>query len=144
MATALGSLCGGVLSELCRQAGLSGAAAYRPVVLAYAAMGILLAALFGRLSAAVEIPAKSDAATTRFGLHRSQRVVWKLSGLFALDAFAGGFVIQSFLAYWFHVRYGVGPELLMRSSATVAPAASPPSTAADTATLPAPTHPAIG
>ncbi len=36
----------------------------------------------------------------------------KLSALFALDAFGGGFVIQSFAAYWFYLRYGVKPETL--------------------------------
>ena len=39
--------------------------------------------------------------TTRLGLHRSQRIVARLSALFALDAFGGGFVIQSFIAFWF-------------------------------------------
>jgi MFS family permease len=38
--------------------------------------------------------------------------VAKLSALFALDAFGGGFVIQSFAAYWFYLRYGVKPEAL--------------------------------
>jgi len=39
-------------------------------------------------------------------------VVLKLSALFALDAFAGGFVLQSFVAYWFHVRFGADPATL--------------------------------
>jgi MFS family permease len=47
-----------------------------------------------------------------FGLHKSRRVVVKLSGLFALDAFAGGFVLQSFAAYWFYLRFGVNPATL--------------------------------
>jgi MFS family permease len=29
-----------------------------------------------------------------------------------MDAFAGGFVLQSIVAYWFHVRFGVQPALL--------------------------------
>lgn len=32
--------------------------------------------------------------------------------LFALDSFGGGLVVQSLVAYWFHVRYGVAPETL--------------------------------
>jgi len=36
----------------------------------------------------------------------------KLSGLFALDAFAGGFILQSMMAYWFHLKFGVAPETL--------------------------------
>ncbi|HIJ82511.1 MAG TPA: MFS transporter, partial [Desulfuromonadales bacterium] len=37
---------------------------------------------------------------------------FKLSALFALDAFAGGFVIQSMVAYWFHVKFGIEAGLL--------------------------------
>jgi MFS family permease len=36
----------------------------------------------------------------------------KLSALFALDSFGGGFVVQSFAAYWFYLRFGVNPETL--------------------------------
>src|SRR5207244_6064885 len=49
---------------------------------------------------------------SRLGLHQSHRIVLKLSSLFALDAFAGGFVIQSILAYWFHVRFGADEAIL--------------------------------
>jgi MFS family permease len=107
VATALGALGGGLISQFGLQAGLSAAMAYRPVVLAYAAMGLVLAGLFTALSPAVETSVPSAMEISRWGLHRSQRVVWKLSSLFALDAFAGGLVIQSFLAYWFHIRFGV-------------------------------------
>ena len=41
------------------------------------------------------------------GLDKSRTVVLRLSSLFALDAFGGGFVVQSFAAYWFHLRFGV-------------------------------------
>ena len=36
----------------------------------------------------------------------------KLSALFALDAFGGGFVVQAFAAYWFHLRFGVDAAAL--------------------------------
>jgi MFS family permease len=39
-------------------------------------------------------------------------VVLKLSSLFAMDAFAGGLLVQSFMAYWFHVRFGVDSGIL--------------------------------
>ena len=38
--------------------------------------------------------------------------MFKLSSLFALDAFAGGFVVQSMIAWWLHVRYGVDVGIL--------------------------------
>jgi predicted MFS family arabinose efflux permease len=46
------------------------------------------------------------------GLNRSRGVVLKLSALFSLDAFAGGFVIQSIAAYWFHLRFASTPATL--------------------------------
>jgi len=39
-------------------------------------------------------------------------VVFRLSALFAMDAFAGGLIVQSMVAYWFHVRYGVEPGVI--------------------------------
>jgi hypothetical protein len=39
-------------------------------------------------------------------LHESRSVVLRLSTLFALDAFAGGFIVQSILAYWFYLKFG--------------------------------------
>ena len=36
----------------------------------------------------------------------------RLAGLFALDSFGGGFVVQSFAAYWFYLRFGVDPKTL--------------------------------
>jgi MFS family permease len=39
-------------------------------------------------------------------------VVLRLSALFSLDAFGGGFVIQSIVAYWFHQKFGVAPGAL--------------------------------
>ena len=41
------------------------------------------------------------------GLHKSRNVVVKLSALFSLDAFAGGLIVQSMIAYWFHIKFGV-------------------------------------
>ena len=80
----------------------------------YAGIGAVLGLLFTRLSPAVEAPPRTAATTvsSRFGLHRSRRTVFKLSGLFALDAFGGGFVIQGLLVYWFHLRFAVEPAAL--------------------------------
>ena len=54
-------------------------------------------------------PAGSRRIRRRLGLGRSQGIVCALSALFALDAFAGGFVPQSLMAFWFHLRFGVEP-----------------------------------
>jgi MFS family permease len=80
----------------------------------YAAGGFLLSLLFLWLTPAVEIQPelKVDTAQRLFGLHKSRNVVLKLSALFALDAFAGGLIVQSMIAYWFHVKYGVESGIL--------------------------------
>ena len=111
LATAAGSLCGGVLSQGLQRTAATPLASYRVVVLLYAVLGAVLALLFTRLSPATEVAAP-EATPTRFGIGRSRAVVLRLSGLFALDAFAGGFVIQSFAAYWFYLRFGVKPATL--------------------------------
>src|ERR1700720_2742043 len=112
-ATAAGALCGGGLTELLQQVGVIPLNSYRAVLVCYGVMGVVLAALFRQLSHEVEaIYSGGPPTPTRFGLHRSRSIVLKLSTLFGLDAFAGGFVVQSLVAYWFHVRFGVEPAAL--------------------------------
>lgn len=114
-ATALGALCSGALVQFLQSAGTAVIDSYRAVVLGYALIGLLLAIAFGRLSRAAEVPATACArprVARSLGLHRSRKVVFKLSGLFSLDAFAGAFVVQSIVAYWFHTRFGVEPAAL--------------------------------
>ncbi len=119
-ATALGSLAGGALASALLARGLGPLASYRVIVLGYGALGLVLLVLFSRLSPAAEAPrAKREAPAGRpsflrasLGLDRSRRVVLGLSGLFAVDAFAGGFVVQAFVAYWFHRRFGADPAVL--------------------------------
>jgi MFS family permease len=118
-ATALGSLAAGGLASLLLARGAAPLAAYRAVVLGYGALGVALLILFTRLSPAAEAPPARRAVAARpsflargLGLDRSRGVVLKLSALFSIDAFAGGFVVQSFVAYWFHQRFGADPALL--------------------------------
>jgi MFS family permease len=112
LATAAGALAGGVLAEALQRAGFPPLRSYQLVFAGYAVTGLALALLFSRLSARVEAPRASAPAPRALGLHRSRGVVLRLSALFSLDAFAGGFVVQSFLAWWFHRRFGAGPALL--------------------------------
>ena len=119
IATALGSFAGGIVSQtLQQQASTAPVASYRAIVILYAALGVLLAILFTRVSPAAEAVTRGERRASAMtlaglsGLEHSRRVVFKLSGLFALDSFGGGFVIQSFAAYWFYLRFGVSPETL--------------------------------
>jgi MFS family permease len=112
-ATATGALCGGGLTGLLQRAGVIPLNSFRTVLVLYGVMGVVLAALFRQLSHQVEaIRSDGPPTPTRFGLHRSGSIVLKLSTLFGLDAFAGGFVVQSLVAYWFHLRFGVAPAAL--------------------------------
>lgn len=106
VATACGALLGGLLSHSLQGRGLNALDSYRIVLGGYVLCGIVLAVLFAFLSTNVEIAPSNATGRKTLGLHRSGRIVAKLSVLFALDAFAGGFVIQSIMAYWFHVRFG--------------------------------------
>jgi MFS family permease len=114
-ATALGALAGGALAQALQRSDVTPVASYRVVVILYAAIGILLAILFLRLSTRVEVAAAPQDPAAKphfFGIPRSRAVIAKLSSLFALDSFAGGFVVQSFAAYWFYLRFGVKPITL--------------------------------
>jgi MFS family permease len=112
-ATAIGSLFGGFVSgELVRQAGFAPVASQRAVVVAYGALGLVLALLFSTVSRNVEVRHEVTAHKKRWSVPHVPRVVWRLSGLFSLDAFGGAFVVQSFAAYWFYLRFGLKPEAL--------------------------------
>ena len=82
---------------------------------AYGLLGLVMAGIFLFLSSTVEVRRDESAKPERtpfLGLHQSQGIVLRLSALFALDAFGGGFVMQSLLAYWLHVRFGADPAAL--------------------------------
>ena len=116
VATALGALAAGVLSQALLAANLAAVDAYRAIVIGYAGVGLMMAAVFWRVGDAVEAPEpppEGDGIARRLGLGpRSRGIVARLSGLFAIDAFGGGFIPQSLMAYWFHLQYGVEPAIL--------------------------------
>ena len=118
LATAFGALAAGSLTEVLQHSTMSPVATYRTIVILYASFGVILAVLFSRLSGAAEATTLGEKRVFRAtfaglsGLDRSRKIVLKLSALFALDAFGGGFVVQSFAAYWFYLRFGVNPLTL--------------------------------
>jgi MFS family permease len=114
LATATGALSGGWLAQGLQQNGYSALNSYRIVLAGYALGGLIMIGLFLALSRAVEIPSVDKVAPQQLflGLHRSKSVVMRLSGLFAMDAFAGALIVQSLLAYWFHIKYGVDTGVL--------------------------------
>ncbi len=118
IATALGALAAGTITQVLQHDAMTPVSSYRAIVMLYAGLGAVLMLAFSRLSPAAEAVNHGAKAPFRLtlagisGIDRSRHVVFKLSGLFALDAFGGGFVIQSFAAYWFYLRFGVNPETL--------------------------------
>jgi MFS family permease len=86
---------------------------YQTMFLAYAVGGLVLFCLY----LIIEIPdlhasleQEFAARAAKIKLHKSRRSVFKLSALQGLDAFGGGFVAQSLIAYWFYIRFQAGPE----------------------------------
>lgn len=110
LAGAVGALFAGTVG-IFASLGLSGADAYRPLFVLYALIGVANLVVFASLSGRVEA-VRLNAERRLAGLHRSRGTVARLSALFALDAFAGGFVVHSLVAYWFSIRWGLSVEVL--------------------------------
>jgi MFS family permease len=73
--------------------------------------GALVCVLLARgMSERVEVEATVPASER--GLHRSRDAVRRLASLFALDAFAGGFIVQSFIVFWLGRQFGAESEVL--------------------------------
>jgi MFS family permease len=111
LSTAAGALAGGAAAQALQRAGATPLESTRLVFAGYAALGAALVLLASRLSPRVEAPPAAGPRPA-LGLHRSRGVVARLSALFALDAFGGGLVVQSLVAWWFQRRFGAGPALL--------------------------------
>jgi MFS family permease len=115
VATAVGALGAGFLSQILLGAGFRDVDAYRAIVVGYAIVGLAMAGVFALVGPRVEAPvakAADDGIRRRLGLGKSKGIVARLSALFALDSFAGGFIPQSLMAYWFHLRFDVEPAVL--------------------------------
>jgi MFS family permease len=115
IATAAGSLFAGAATSWMEKAARTPLASQRTIILLYAALGVVLALEFRALSPKVEVGRGAPSPPgmkLRLGMGASRGVVLRLCGLFALDAFGGGFVVQSFAAYWFYLRFGVEPATL--------------------------------
>ncbi len=112
--TAAGALAGGWLAQLLQSSGMTALDSYRVVLMGYGIGGFVLIVLFLALTRDIEVDPvqRKESTPVIFGLHKSRGIVVQLSALFALDAFAGGLVIQSLIAYWFYVRFGVSAGVI--------------------------------
>lgn len=113
---ALGAICGGLFISFLQSDNhvfgqLSPLESLRTAVLAYAVFGGVMVVLYALLSGKIEVKKQHHETGnwfSKFGLYRpqSRATVAKLSCLFACDAFAGGFTMQTILVFWFRARYG--------------------------------------
>jgi len=131
LSQALGAVSSGVaVHYLQASLGWSALASYRAVFIAYGGIGGLMALLYATLTPAAEArkkppPPPADAPAgccppalapyapaVNVGLRRpeSRHIVARLSVMFAMDAFAGAFVMQTWIAFWFNQRWGFSSD----------------------------------
>ena len=101
LAAAVGSLVAGAPTAITRMSGLSTLASIQSVFVIYAALGGAAAFAYRGLPKAAEV-AEPRAHEP---LRESKQRVWTLAALFSLDAFGGGFVVQSMVALWLYQRF---------------------------------------
>src|SRR4030095_8945684 len=101
----------GVPTLLQRMLGLGELASFRPMFVAYAVLAVLTALLYSRLSSRVELPSGAARWTNPFTLPSRGRI-FTLAGLFTIDSFGTGLIVQSLASYWFFTRFGLQPGSL--------------------------------
>ena len=93
---ALGALFAGLPEIVAAATHLNVGTAYQLMFLLYGVLGVTSGLIYRRLPATIAVDAEAPAAP----LLQSKRIVYTLAALFSLDAFAGGFIVQSLLALW--------------------------------------------
>jgi MFS family permease len=78
----------------------------------YSIVGLVVMIIYIMVSGEIEIKASIKRTVKQTLSPKSKRIVGKLSGLFAVDSFAGGFVIQSVVSLWFFTRFGADLTIL--------------------------------
>ncbi len=112
LSVAVGALAAGLPGYL-ELLGLPLAPGMRLLFGVYAVLALIVAGLALRLSPRVEAPprapkqVKSSWQRLVPPLGRSRRIIWRLTGLFSVDALAGGLVVQSLMVLFFHLRFDV-------------------------------------
>jgi MFS family permease len=99
LSMAAGALAAGMKDILVAQ-GMGDLAAFKLMFYLYAALGLMAAGVYQKLPQVRAEPSEPAAP-----LGPSRRVVYKLAALFSLDAFAGGFTVQSLLALWLFEKF---------------------------------------
>lgn len=112
IAAAAGALAAGFPALLEHQFGLSTVDAVRLMLVGYAALALLSVVTSLKLSPAIEVEPVIGRATNRLGISSSGGRIARLSALGFVDSFGSGFILQSFIAYWFYTTHGLTFEKL--------------------------------
>jgi len=105
LAAAAGSLGAALPAWLSDNTGMTARAAIQAMFVLYALLGVAVAIAYRGLPRG----ATTDGARASGALSESKRKVYALAALFSLDAFGGGFIVQSILALWLYQRFGLSP-----------------------------------
>jgi MFS family permease len=105
-AMSAGILLSGLPAILQQQYGLGEVDSIRPLFMLYSILGLVVMAIYFRLSKKIELAGEFVKPSSQTLTPESKKIVGKLSGLFAVDSFAGGFVIQSIVSFWFFTKFG--------------------------------------
>ena len=108
-AMSAGVLLSGLPTILQEQYAMNQVESIKPLFLLYSALGIGVIGIYFMLSNKIEVllPRTTARPVMQSLSPQSKQIVGKLSGLFAIDSFAGGFVIQSIVSLWFFSKFGV-------------------------------------
>jgi len=112
IAAALGALAAGLPGVLERELGLATVDAVRLMLLAYAGLALVSVGTTLRLTPAIEVTPEAVRTTNRLGISSSGGRIARLSALGFVDSFGSGFILQSFIAYWFYTTHGLTFEKL--------------------------------
>ena len=103
----VGILLSGLPSLLQEQIyGLSQIESIKGLFILYTLLGLFVIIIYIMLSRDIEVKQEAKRTIKQTLSPRSKQIVAKLSTLFAVDSFAGGFVIQSVISLWFFTRFG--------------------------------------
>ncbi len=104
----LGALAAGLPILLQHHLAVPVLSSYRIVFFGFSGLCLIVAALYSLLSPAVEIADSSLSARMSPRVSSdSKRIIAKITALFSLDAFGGGFLTDALVAYWFFRRFGI-------------------------------------
>jgi len=107
----MGALGAGLPLLLQHQMSWTVLSSYRLLFFGYAALCCIVAVIYLFLSPAVAVGSPNTIASLRTGITReSKRVIAKITTLFSLDAFGGGFLTDAIVAYWFFRRFGIAEQ----------------------------------